>query len=82
MPGSAYPQHHVGACRPPPEPLLGEVDFVGGATVALYLTRQGLSPVRSTRDVDLIVEVASRGGHSPKTIERVLDWSIRSIVFV
>lgn len=41
-------------------PLLPEVVFVGGATVSLYLTRQDLPPVRNTRDVDVIVEVASR----------------------
>jgi hypothetical protein len=83
MPGSAYTLNiMLAAVARRLEPLLGEVAFVGGATVALYLTRQRLSPVKSTRDVDLIVEVASRGGYSPKTIERVLDWSIRSFVFV
>jgi hypothetical protein len=42
------------------EPLLSEVAFVGGSTVALYATRPGLAPIRPTDDVDLIVEVASR----------------------
>jgi hypothetical protein len=41
-------------------PLLPEVAFVGGTTVALYATRPGLAPIRPTDDVDIIVEVASR----------------------
>lgn len=42
-------------------PLLDEVIFVGGATVALWITDQGAPPVRPTKDVDVVVEVATRG---------------------
>lgn len=41
-------------------PLNAQVAFVGGAVVALYLTEPGLPPVRTTRDVDVVVEVTSR----------------------
>ncbi|HET8566469.1 MAG TPA: hypothetical protein VFL77_08345 [Solirubrobacterales bacterium] len=41
-------------------PLLGEVVFVGGATVHLWLTEPGAPPARATEDVDVISEVASR----------------------
>lgn len=42
-------------------PLLDEVVFVGGATVALWITDPGAPPVRPTKDVDVVVEVATRG---------------------
>jgi hypothetical protein len=41
--------------------LLPEVVFVGGATVELWITDPGAPPVRPTKDVDVVVEVASRG---------------------
>lgn len=41
-------------------PFLDEVAFVGGATVALWITDQGAPEPRVTKDVDLVVEVASR----------------------
>jgi predicted nucleotidyltransferase len=41
-------------------PLLDEVVFVGGATVTLWITDQGAPPVRPTKDVDVVVEVATR----------------------
>jgi predicted nucleotidyltransferase len=40
--------------------LTGEVVFVGGATVALWITDPGAPPPRPTKDLDVIVEVASR----------------------
>jgi len=40
--------------------LLPEV-FVGGATVTLWITDPGAPPVRPTKDVDVIVEVTTRG---------------------
>lgn len=40
--------------------LLGEVVFVGGATVHLWITEPGAPPVRATEDVDVICEVATR----------------------
>jgi hypothetical protein len=43
-------------------PLLDEVVFVGGATVTLWITDAGAPPVRPTRDVDVVVEVASLAG--------------------
>jgi len=41
--------------------LLAEVAFVGGATVELWITDPGAPPVRATNDVDVVVEVATRG---------------------
>jgi len=41
--------------------LLPEVVFVGGATVILRITDPGAPPVRPTKDVDVIVEVTTRG---------------------
>ena len=41
--------------------LLGEVVFVGGATLGLWITDPAAPEPRPTKDVDLIVEVASRG---------------------
>jgi hypothetical protein len=41
-------------------PILGEVVFVGGATVHLWLTDPGAPPPRATEDVDVICEVATR----------------------
>jgi len=42
-------------------PLLDEVVFVGGVTVTLWITDPGAPPVRPTKDVDVVVEVATRG---------------------
>lgn len=42
------------------DPFLDEVAFVGGATIALWITDQGAPEPRVTKDVDLVVEVASR----------------------
>jgi hypothetical protein len=42
------------------EPLLGEVIFLGGATLVLWITDPGAPPVRPTKDVDVVVEVTSR----------------------
>jgi len=41
-------------------PLLDEVVFVGGATVTLWITDPGAPPVRPTKDVDVVVKVATR----------------------
>src|SRR5262245_25092299 len=43
-------------------PFLDEVAFVGGATIALWITDQAAPKPRVTKDVDLVVEVASRAG--------------------
>jgi hypothetical protein len=40
--------------------LVDEVVFVGGATVGLWITDPAAPPVRSTDDVDVVVEVATR----------------------
>lgn len=40
--------------------LIGDVVFVGGATVTLWITDPGAPPVRPTKDVDIVVEVANR----------------------
>lgn len=41
-------------------PLVGEVVFLGGATLALWITDPGAPPVRPTNDVDVLVEVTTR----------------------
>lgn len=38
-------------------PFLDEVAFVGGATVALWITDQAAPEPRVTKDVDLVVEL-------------------------
>lgn len=43
-------------------PFIDEVAFVGGATIALWITDQAAPSPRVTKDVDLVVEVASRAG--------------------
>ena len=43
-------------------PFFDEVAFVGGATIALWITDEGAPAPRVTKDVDLVVEVASRAG--------------------
>jgi len=40
--------------------LLEEVVFVGGATISLWITDPAAPPPRVTKDVDVIVEVATR----------------------
>lgn len=42
------------------EPFLDEIAFVGGATIALWITDQAAFKPRVTKDVDVVVEVASR----------------------
>jgi hypothetical protein len=41
--------------------LVEEVAFLGGAAIPLWISDPAAPPVRATRDVDVIVEVASRG---------------------
>lgn len=41
-------------------PLVGEVAFLGGATLELWITDPGAPPVRPTNDVDVVVEVTTR----------------------
>jgi hypothetical protein len=43
--------------------LRERVVFLGGATVSLFLTDASAPPVRSTRDVDVIVEIATRAAY-------------------
>jgi Nucleotidyl transferase AbiEii toxin, Type IV TA system len=43
-------------------PFIDEVAFVGGATIALWITDQAAPGPRVTKDVDLVVEVVSRAG--------------------
>jgi hypothetical protein len=44
-------------------PLLDEVVFVGGATVHLWLTEPDAPPARTTEDIDVICEFASRAAY-------------------
>jgi hypothetical protein len=43
--------------------LVDEVVFVGGATIVLWITDPAAPPPRPTKDVDVIVEVATRSGY-------------------
>lgn len=42
-------------------PLKDKAVFVGGSTVALYLTDPGAQTVRPTEDVDCVIEIVTRG---------------------
>ncbi len=44
-------------------PLCEEVIFLGGACIALWITDPGAPAPRPTKDVDVVVEVASRLGY-------------------
>ncbi|MBL0210416.1 MAG: hypothetical protein IPQ13_05815 [Holophagaceae bacterium] len=39
-------------------PLLDQVVFVGGSIVGLLITDPGASPVRATKDIDIVAEIA------------------------
>lgn len=43
--------------------LVDEVVFVGGATITLWITDPAAPPPRPTKDVDVIVEVATRADY-------------------
>jgi hypothetical protein len=43
--------------------LLPQVVFVGGATVGLWITDPGAPPARPTKDIDVVVEVTTRGDY-------------------
>jgi hypothetical protein len=45
--------------------------FIGGCVTGLLITEAGAPPVRTTRDVDVIVEVVSLGEYH--TVERQLE---------
>jgi hypothetical protein len=47
------------ACAAKLEPLLDKIAFVGGCVTGLLVTDPASVPVRSTLDVDVIVEAAS-----------------------
>ncbi len=42
------------------KPVLGDVVFLGGASIVLWITDPGAPAPRPTNDVDVVVEVASR----------------------
>jgi hypothetical protein len=42
------------------EPLLGEVVFLGGASVTLWITDPAAPSPRPTKDIDIVVEVTTR----------------------
>jgi hypothetical protein len=43
-------------------PLAGDLMFVGGATIVLWITDPGAPPPRPTKDVDAVLEVQTRAG--------------------
>ncbi|HEY4812961.1 MAG TPA: hypothetical protein VIH71_18075 [Solirubrobacteraceae bacterium] len=42
------------------EPVLGEVVFLGGASIVLWITDPAAPAPRPTEDVDVVIEVTSR----------------------
>jgi|SRR5580700_4578937 hypothetical protein len=42
------------------EPVLGDVVFLGGASIVLWITDPAAPAPRPTKDVDVVVEVSSR----------------------
>jgi hypothetical protein len=52
-------------------PLCDRFVFVGGCATGLLVTDRAASPVRATRDVDVVVEVVSLAGYH--TLERQLE---------
>ena len=47
-----------------PNPILGELVFVGGGTTALLITDNAAADVRPTYDVDAIAEITSYAGYT------------------
>ena len=45
------------------EDLLGELAFLGGASVGLLVTDEAAPPARTTNDVDCIIECATRADY-------------------
>ena len=56
-------RRHRGSCAPP-GPLLPRFVFVGGCATGLRITDPASAPVRVTRDVDVIADLASYGEYS------------------
>lgn len=56
--------------------LLGEVVFVGGVTVELWVTDPGSPPLRLTADVDVIAEISTRQDYY-RLEDRVRELGIR-----
>lgn len=54
-------------------PLLGKVVFVGGATAGLLITDAAAPLPRRTKDVDLVVEIASLVQYSTVLRDQLLD---------
>ncbi len=57
------------------EPLLDQIAFVGGCVIGLLITDSGAAPVRTTMDVDAIVEISSYAEFA------VLGHRLRSLGF-
>jgi len=59
-------------------PLRAEAAFLGGAAVSLLLSDEGAPEVRSTMDVDVIVEVSSRLAYY-RLAERLRELGFREV---
>ncbi len=46
------------------EPILGEIVFVGGTIAGLLVNDPGASPVRPTKDVDVVAQIAGGEGYA------------------
>ncbi len=57
------------------EPVLGEVVFLGGASIVLWITDPAAPAPRPTKDVDVVVEVTSR------TAFHAFEGRLRSLGF-
>jgi predicted nucleotidyltransferase len=57
------------------KPLLGQLVFVGGATVDLLLTDQAAQAARPTEDVDTIIHVTSKHAYDQISLQLIdLGW--------
>ena len=61
------------------EGLRKDVVFVGGAVVGLLITDSAAPPVRVTKDVDCIIEVASRSDYFGRVRDRLLERGFREM---
>jgi hypothetical protein len=58
--------------------VLGNVAFLGGASIVLWITDPAAPALRPTKDVDVVVEVTSRAAFRAFEAETVLEGLRRS----
>ena len=62
------------------EDLLGELAFLGGAAVGLLVTDEAAPPVRPTKDVDCIIECATRADYFGRIRRKLRDRGFTEMV--